>query len=349
MLISSLLLITLGVVIIYSSSPALAIQQVIFCVIGTLGYLFLRSLDYRNLNSMIKPLYIINLILLIIVFLLGVETRGSLRWIPLGPFNLQPSEFAKFTLILTLADFWTKRLPSWKNIGLSTGWLLPFALLVFKQPDLGTTITLIFIWLVLLVAANVSVIKLLTVASVGAILTPLSWNFLHNYQKQRLLSFISPNLDPQGVGYNVIQSMIAVGSGQLFGRGLGQGTQSRLRFLPEFRTDFIFASIAEELGLLGSVIVLTLYGVIFYFLFKIISQTTDRLGELLAIGVASMIFIQVVVNIGMNSGLLPITGITLPLLSYGGSSMITVFLCLGLTASVGRFGVRKKELDIFSI
>jgi rod shape determining protein RodA len=350
MLIFSLLLTSLGIVVIYSSSQILAIQQIIFTILGVLIYFFLRFIDYRSISSVSKYLYYLILVLLVIVFLLGVETRGSLRWIPLGLFNLQPSEFSKPVLILCLASFWSLRTATWGNILKSLGILLPFAGLIFKQPDLGTTIALLFIWIVMLVASNISLLKLLVVGLTGSFLAPLFWFFLRSYQKQRFLSFISPNQDPQGIGYNVIQSMIAVGSGEFTGRGLGRGTQSRLRFLPEFRTDFIFASIAEELGLIGSLIVLALYFAVFFFLFRALSKVEDRFGELIIVGVASMLFIQIVVNIGMNAGLLPITGITLPLLSYGGSSVISVFISLGLVSSVERLGGGRKEYDgIFSL
>lgn len=346
MIIPALLLSTLGIVVIYSSSPSLAIGQAIFTILGVLIFFALQAIDYKLLSQISKYLYWGVLVLLIIVFLLGVETRGSLRWIPLGVFNLQPSEFAKPILILCLASFWKERLPTWVNIVKSFGLILPIAVLVFKQPDLGTTIALMFIWIVMLISSNISLIKLLLVASGGALFAPLVWFFLRDYQKQRFLSFISPNQDPQGIGYNVIQSTIAVGSGEFTGRGLGRGTQSRLRFLPEFRTDFIFASIAEELGLVGSLIVLVLYGLVFFFLFKALSRVEDRFGELLIIGVASMLFIQIVVNIGMNAGLLPITGITLPLLSYGGSSVVSIFLSLGLAASVDKLNAGKRRLTL---
>lgn len=349
MIIPSVLLSILGIVVIYSSSPALAIQQILFLLFGLVLFFFLSFFDFRALKGVIKSLYLVILVLLVIVFLIGFETRGSLRWIPLGLFNFQPSEFAKPILILLLADFWSKKDTSWQNIALSLGLILPIVFLIFKQPDLGTTLTIGFIYIVMLLSANISLLKFVIITSFSFGLTPLGWLFLRGYQKERFLSFLSPNSDPQGIGYNVIQSTIAVGSGELTGRGLGRGTQSRLQFLPEFRTDFIFASIAEELGLVGSLIVLSLYGLIFFFLFKIISQADDRFGELIVVGVASMIFVQMVINIGMNTGLLPITGITLPLLSYGGSSVLTIYICLGLAQSVQRFGLRRREVDTFSL
>lgn len=339
-LIPAILLSILSTVVISSSDTSLAIQQGIFAGLGIAIYLGLRIFDYRSFDQLIKPAYFIILGLLLIVFLLGTETRGSIRWIPLGPLHIQPSEFAKPFLILALAKFWSKNSATWKNILLSLGILAPVAALVFKQPDLGTTITLIFIWAILLLCSNISLKKLGILGLAGLVIVPSGWFLLKDYQRQRFLSFLSPMHDPQGSGYNVIQSMIAIGSGELAGRGLGRGTQSRLQFLPEFHTDFIFASIAEELGLVGSLIVLILYTGVFYFLFRSLTSARDRFGELITIGVASMLFIQIVINIGMNAGLLPITGITLPLLSYGGSSVLTVFLSLGLVASVETFGKR---------
>lgn len=345
MLIASLLLLILGTTVIYSSSPVLAYQQAIYGIIGGVLYFLLRSFDYRSLTVFIKPSYLIILFFLIITLILGIETRGSVRWIPLGPFNLQPSEFAKPILILALALFWSTHSPSWKNILKSFLILLPFAVLIFRQPDLGTTLTIVFIWIMILFASQISLIKLFSMGAAGLLFIPSTWFFLQDYQKQRVASFLSPTQDPQGIGFQVIQSAIAVGSGQLFGRGIGRGTQSRLQFLPEFRTDFIFAFISEELGFMGNLILLTLYGVMFYFCFRILNKVGDRFGELIVVGVMGMMVFQIVINIGMNIGLLPITGITLPLLSYGGSSVVTTLLCLGLVASVSRYGTKREDIQ----
>lgn len=343
MIIPALLLFSLGIVVIYSSSGVLALQQILFGLVGLMIVFSLRFFDYRLLRSILKPAYFLVTVLLLVTFFLGSETRGSIRWIPLGPFNFQPSEFAKPILILSLAAFWSKHLPSWKSVLKSILIFLPLAVLIFEQPDLGTALTVMFIWMVMLLAANISFKKLLMLSLVGLIILPVGWFLLHDYQRERFVSFLYPAKDPLGVGYNVIQSTIAVGSGELFGRGLGRGTQSRLQFLPEFRTDFIFATMAEELGLFGSLIILILYGVLFGMLFKLLFKLNDQFGELILIGVMSMLFFQTGVNMGMNLGLLPITGITLPLLSYGGSSLITTFLCLGLAFSVKRYGVKKRE------
>lgn len=348
MIIPIILILALGITVIFSSSQSLAIQQLIFGLMGLGGYYFMRWFDFRALSSYIKLSYGISLGLLIITWLIGFESRGSMRWISLGPVNIQPSEFAKPVMILTLAWFWSKNYASWLSILKSVLWMFPIFIMIFLQPDLGTSLTILFIWFGMLLASNISWKKLLLLFLVGMMILPTTWFFLHDYQRERLISFASPQNDPQGIGFHVIQSTIAVGSGGLFGRGLGRGTQSRLQFLPEFRTDFIFAFIAEELGFVGALIILILYALILLMVFRILIRTRDRFGELICIGVLSMFFVQIFINVGMNVGLLPITGITLPLLSYGGSSLVSTLVCLGLVASVAKFTLKKKSVEVFS-
>lgn len=335
-------LLSVGILIIYSSSRELALQQAIFAFLGLSLYIFLAGFDYRALRVLIKPLYFTVLGLLFLVIVLGVETRGSVRWIDLGFFNIQPSEFTKPILILLLADFWSKNMPTWKNIFKSFLWILPPLLLIFKQPDLGTALIIFAIWLGMFFCAKVSFKKMLILFTAIALLIPLTWFGLHDYQRQRIVSFLSPAKDPLGMGYNIIQSTIAVGSGQLFGRGLGSGTQSRLQFLPEYRTDFIFASIAEELGFLGTTLIVGIYLFLVMYSLKLAEKSADYFGFLLTCGVVSILVFQSVINIGMNIGLFPITGITLPLISYGGSSLVAIFISLGMVASVGRY---QKRID----
>lgn len=332
----SFLLISIGILVIYSSSKELAIQQLIFTAIGMIFFFLVTQIELQSIKNLIKPLYIFILIMLIAVLILGFETRGALRWIPLGIFNIQPSEFAKPILILLLAKFWSERAPDWLNILKSLVWVAPYFILVFKQPDLGSALTLIAIWLGMLLVTRISVKKILVLALIIIFVIPTSWSFLHDYQRQRILSFLAPESDPLGKGYNLIQSTIAVGSGELFGRGLGRGTQSRLQFLPEFRTDFIFASIAEELGFVGSLLLLSLYLFLLVYFLRVAQRVNNSFGLLVIMGVVSMFLFQVFVNIGMNVGLLPITGITLPLISYGGSSLIATLLSLGMVASSAR-------------
>lgn len=344
--ISILLLLSIGILVIWSSSPQLAFQQTIFAVIGLIAFFAISRFDYRAVKNLIKPFFFFLILLLAVVLVIGLEIRGSTRWITIGFINIQPSEFIKPVLILFLADFYSKNRPTWRNIFKSLLWISLPLLLVFEQPDLGTTMTLGVIWIGIIFAAGISIKKVVALLCVFLLVVPLVWLNLHDYQRDRITSFMAPEKDPLGVGYNLIQSTIAVGSGQVLGRGLGQGTQSRLQFLPEHRTDFIFASIAEELGFLGSALILGIYLFLIGYCLKISTQTNDFFGFLIIAGTVSILIFQVAVNIGMNIGLLPITGITLPLISYGGSSSIATLIMLGMIASIAR---SRRSVDIISV
>lgn len=341
---SSLLLISIGILVIYSSSQILAFQQSLFVVVGFLGYIIVSQLNYKSFHILVLPIYLFTLLLLLVVFILGVETRGVLRWIPIGSLNIQPSEFAKIALIIFLADFWVKRMPTIKNILLSLSLTAPFIILIFRQPDLGSALTVAAIWLGMLFASGVSFKKVAVVILISILFIPAGLLLLEDYQKLRIAGFLAPHADPLGTGYNLIQSTIAVGSGQLWGRGLGQGTQSRLRFLPEYRTDFIFASIAEEMGFVGASIILFSYLILLIYCLRVSWRASDFFGSLIAAGVSSQLLFQGFVNIGMNLGLLPITGITLPLVSYGGSSLVATLMSLGFVSSVAK-SERKIDID----
>lgn len=343
LLLPTSLILSLGILVIYSSDPGLALSQAIFAVIGLFFFWLLSFADFSIENRLALVIYGVVVLLLLVVLALGFETRGSLRWIPIGPIKLQPSELAKPALIFVLSQFWLKRMPNFKNLGLSLLMTSPSLLLTFLQPDLGTTLTLLMIWLFMLIGANVSTYKLGLMSLFSTLVLPLAWYFLKDYQKNRITSFLYPEKDPLGSGYNAIQSMIAVGSGQLIGLGLGHGTQSRLQFLPEFRTDFIFASIAEEFGLVGTILVFALYGFLLSRVLMITAHTKARLSSVIGLGVFGMLCFQALVNIGMNLGLLPVTGITLPLISYGGSSAVSTLVCLGFVASISRFQTRKNN------
>lgn len=341
--ISILLLSSIGILVIFSSSTELALQQVLFLLLGFVIYFFISQTDYRFMGNLINPLYVITVFLLILILILGFETRGAIRWIPLGFINIQPSELAKPVLLLSLSYFWSIKLPTWVNIFKSILYLLPILFLVFRQPDLGTTLTLFAIWAGLLFLAKISVKKLFLLLLIGFLTIPIFWFTLRDFQKERITNFLSPGKDPLGLGYNLIQSTIAVGSGNMFGRGLGRGTQSRLQFLPEYRTDFIFAAISEEMGFLGSLLIITIYIYLISYCLRVAAKSKFYLGYLIASGVAVMIAFQASVNIGMNIGILPITGITLPLISYGGSSIISTLISLGLVSSVSRY---VEQIDI---
>lgn len=338
--ISVVLLLSISIMVLLSSANNLAIQQVNYAIFGMVLYFFISSFDYHLYKDFAKIGLFFILALLILVLILGFETRGAIRWIPLGIINIQPSEFAKPVLIIFLANFWANNPTSWTNLAKSLFFIIPILLLIFKQPDLGTSLTVASLWFGTLFITRINFKKLLTIFILILMSLPIFWYTLQDYQKQRITSFLSPNSDSLGVGYNLIQSTIAVGSGEIFGRGLGYGTQSRLQFLPEYRTDFIFATIAEEFGFLGSVVLLGIYFFLISYCFLVASKS-DYFGCLISTGVAIMLFFQVLVNIGMNLGLLPITGITLPLVSYGGSSLISTLISLGFVASVAR----KKRLE----
>lgn len=345
---NAFLLMMAGVLFIYSASfrnsGEFAVRQLVWMGVSV-GFLFLTvGLGYRFFLGISYVLYLFALIFLILVDIAGGIHLGAQRWIELGPFSFQPSEFAKLALILTLANFLGSR-NLWEGearVIAATSALVGIPLVfIMKQPDLGSAALLVPLGVVLLFFWGIRY-RYLIVTSLGALLaSPFAWNLLKGYQKKRILVFLNPNLDPLGSGYTAIQSKIAVGAGGLFGKGWLHGTQSQLDFVPEHHTDFIFSVIGEELGFFGSLFLLLLYGTLFYQIFQLIDRTTDMKGKLLGVGILTIFFFQVLVNIGMSFGLFPITGITLPLISYGGSSLVANAIALGLLASV------YKERSIF--
>jgi len=305
-----------------------------------LGFLFLTItifIDYHNLERYSKLIYFGTVVLLIMVIFAGRSTYGARRWLAIGPFDFQPSEFAKIALIAFLADFLSKNKQKMDNFFY---YLLPFAytglliLLVFMQPDLGTSLVYLAILIIMLFAVGVKIKYLVFtfLASLSSI--PVLWIFLKDYQKNRLILFLNPNLDPLGGGYNVIQSRIAIGSGGFLGNGIFSGLQSQLNFLPAQHTDFLFSVVGEELGFVGTILLLGLYAIILWRGIKIALEARDLLGSLLAAGAVSFLFFHIVVNIGMAMGMLPATGLPLPFLSYGGSFMISNLMVVGVLLNV---------------
>jgi len=331
----------IGLLALGGMSPALLVSQLVFLGIGLLAFWFFSHFDYLNHQYLLKHYAVGGLVLLLLPFLFGIATRGAVRWIPLGSFTLQPSEIIKPFLILILAWFLSRSAP--KLLELKTGLIylgllaVP-ALLIFKQPDLGSALVVAAIWLVMLLMSKAPKTYLVILLLLAAVVSPLTWRFLADYQKQRLTSFIDPYADPKVSGYQLIQSVVAVGSGGFLGRGLGHGFQSQLNFLPERQTDFVFATIAEELGTLGAGSLLVLYALLLLRLLKIAKNTSDNFSFLIVIGVFALMTIQGMVNIGMNLGLMPITGVTLPLVSAGGSSLLTTLICLGLVYNISTKG-----------
>ena len=267
----------------------------------------------------------------------GTSALGAQRWIQLGPITIQPSEFSKLIMIICTAALLSDRigkLNTWRSllpIALFVG--IPF-LLVLKQPDLGTSLVFLAIALGMLFISNIKMSLLRNASIVGIILAPIGWHFLKDYQKSRILVFLDPNADPFGAGYHIIQSKIAIGSGELFGKGLFQGTQSQLNFLPENHTDFIFSVIGEELGFLGCLFILFLYFILIYRGLITAKECKDPFGMLLATGIVSMWAFQILVNVGMTCGIMPVTGIPLPFMSYGVSALTTNMMAMGILMSI---------------
>ena len=306
-------------------------------VVDLMIILFFSRFDYAKLKKYAKPLYILNLLMLVAVMFVGTSALGAQRWIQLGPITLQPSEFSKLIMIICTASILSDRvgqLNTWRQvlpIGLYVG--IPF-LLVLKQPDLGTSLVFLAITFGMLFVGRIKMSLLRNVFLAGVVLAPVGWHFLKDYQKSRITVFLNPNADPFGAGYHIIQSKIAIGSGGVFGKGYMHGSQAQLEFLPERSTDFIFAVIGEEFGLLGQLLVLTLYGVIIGRALYMAMQSQDTFSRLTVGTIALSFFVYVFVNSGMVSGILPVVGVPLPLISYGGTSMVTLLAGFGILSSL---------------
>ena len=337
-----------GILFIYSASyhdlGNYEAKQIFWVLIGLVVLVLVPWIGYRPFLSVSYPFYILTLILLVLVDFFGSKVLGAQRWLMLGPIAVQPSEFAKLGALLAVVNFLGSHHP-WegqtKTVSIALLLLAVPLFLVVKQPDLGTALLFIPMSVVMLFLWGVRKRFLVASFSALALAAPLAWGFLKEYQKKRLLVFINPSLDPLGSGYTAIQSKIAVGSGGLWGKGYLAGTQTQLNFVPEHHTDFIFCVIGEEWGFLGSLLVLCLYGFLFHSIFLIMQHTTDVKAKMLCGGVLALLFSHVIINIGMTIGLMPIAGVPLPLVSYGGSSFIMTCMCLGLVLSV------YKERSIF--
>ncbi|AZZ36465.1 rod shape-determining protein RodA [Bdellovibrio sp. qaytius] len=318
----------------------LFIQQIVWLTAGWTIFFVMTFIDYLWINRLVWFIYIVNVFALVYVDFFGKVVLGGQRWIDLHFFRYQPSETMKLCLILVLSKILITRNPEGPGMSMRD-LLFPFVLLfvpfilTMKQPDLGTAMMLMLIGGTLLFFVKIRKSILVTLVVLGAVALPVIWKYaLKDYQRHRVYTFISPDSDPQGKGYNSIQSRIAVGSGQFFGKGFRQGTQSQLEFLPERHTDFIYSVLSEEWGFVGSIAVLTTFVFLFLVCFEIASRARDKFGALIVVGVSSYLFWHMFINIGMVIGLLPIVGVPLPLLSYGGSGMLTTMAGMGLISSV---------------
>ena len=339
-----------GLVAVYSatrSQPALTggdpffflKRQLLWLLIGLLGLVLIFLLDYEALARLHRPIYCCCLLLLALVLKFGSGPGLAMSWISLGSFRFQPSELAKLGLIVVLATHLGRRADAAARFP-TLGWsfllvIIPTGL-VLIQPDFGTAMVFLALWLGIVLAGGVRVSHLFLVLLACTLVFGAAWrlNLLRPHQKQRLTSFLHPRADPLGASYQLLQSRIAVGSGQLLGKGLFRGTQGQLRFIPEHHTDFIFTVVGEEFGFLGAGLLILLYFLLLWRGLQIARRARDRLGALLAVGVVSMLGFHVFINIGMTLGLLPITGIPLPLFSYGGSNLLASLLALGLLLNI---------------
>jgi rod shape determining protein RodA len=342
-----LIIFSLGGLVLFSLDSRLFFNQLIFFILSLIPFFLLASFDYRIFKGFYFYLYGASLFLLLLTFALGRLTRGVTRWIAIGGFNLQPAELVKPLLILAFSSSILRfNLKKIKNIALYLFFLLLPAILVFKQPDLGNSLVLLVIWLAVILQRGLKKKYIFLGLVVFFAFLPLSWRVLKPYQKERIISFANPESDPLDSGYNLIQARIAVGSGQFLGKGLGGGSQSQLRFLPERHSDFIFACLGEELGFVGASFLILVFLILILRILLLSQKSLDIFGSLICIGTAGMLFFQVFINIGMNLGLVPITGLTLPLVSYGGSSLLATMISLGLVQSVARQLKRETLIEI---
>jgi len=343
-LILILLLSLVGIIVMYGSTHAIphlqgiAKRQAVWVLVGLIGFGVAISFDYRHLKRFAYPLYAICVILLVILLVRGMTIKGSASWFSFGRMRMQPSEFTKLAVVIVLAAYFssrTLRIQSIRQVAIPVLLVAVPTLLILKQPDIGTAalfLPALFIMLFICGARKRVLITLMVLFLAGA---GAMYPFLKPYQKQRISIFLHPGSDALNRGYNIIQSKIALGSGQLMGKGWKQGTQTALQFLPEHHTDFIFSSLGEQFGYLGCMGLLLLYGMLIARGIRIARDAQDFFGCYLVIGLLAIFVIHILVNVGMSVGLLPVTGLTLPFISYGGSSLLTNFLLFGLVVNVG--------------
>jgi rod shape determining protein RodA len=339
-----LALVAVGLTMIYSATRAemgtrKLVLQAIWVLVGLALMFLFACVDYSRWQSLAVPLLGATVLLLIVVLGLGHLVKGAARWIPLGPLNIQPSELLKIALILALSGFLASREEEVEDFGLvikSLAYMGVPALLVLAQPDLGTPVLLFLVWLTMAVVAGCRLPQLGGITLAFLMLFVAAWglNIIRPHQKERLAAFLETDTDPRGANWQQKQSLIAIGSGHFLGKGLFRGTQSRLRFVPDQETDFIFTVIGEEGGFVGSALVLGLFGLLLYRALAIAASAKDTSGRVMASGIAGMLLVHVVVNIGMATALGPVKGMPLPFVSYGGSNMLTMMVAAGLLQSI---------------
>ncbi len=340
------ILAVVGVINLYSATSVgrasladVYIQQVYWLVFGGILATLAAAIDYRHYERLGYALYGLGVVLLVLVFILGRDIRGSSRWIYIGSFSFQPSEFMKLFLIIALAKYLHD---DPRSEGRSLRDLAVPALiagvpmfLVLEQPDLGTALILLLIFVTICALTRIHWRSLATLAAAGAVLLPLTWSYvLKDYQKQRITAFLNPDSNILGSGWHAHHARVAIGNGGIFGQGFMRGTQNQFLFLPDQHSDFPFAVFAEDWGFVGSILLVCLYGFLVLWAIRVAATAKDRFGAVLAVGVGSLIFWHAIFNLGMVTGILPVVGVTLPLFSYGGSSVLTVLMGIGLLMNV---------------
>jgi rod shape determining protein RodA len=327
-----ILLSTIGFTLLKAVSPELANTQLLFIGISTAFFLLFSQTDYLLFFSLFTIEYFLSLIFLLTPYLFGTISRGAVRWIQIGSFSLQPSEVIKPFLVIAFSMIASSQID--KKLILLILSVIPPSAIIFLQPDLGTTLVILVGWSTLLLTQISFKTVLVTLVSLSILAAPVYNFLLHDYQRQRIQTFINPYQDPLGKGYHVIQSIIATGSGGFLGKGLGHGTQSQLRFLPEYHTDFIFATLSESFGFIGSLAVVITYMFLIWRIYQISQMAASKSSSFFCIASAALLSFQIFVNIGMNIGLAPVTGVTLPFLSYGGSSLLSLGITIGIINSI---------------
>ncbi len=347
LLVPILILTSLSLVTLFSLNPVFFRGQFFLLCLSIIAFLFFSQSNSSVLKFYSKPIYIFSLVILAIVLVVGIESRGAVRWLEIFGFRIQFSEIIKPFLAISLASYLSNLTKlNFREFAMSLLLLVPIFLLIFFQPDLGNAMIFAIVVLLTLLYRGFSFKYFFVTFLPFVAAIPFLFGFLHDYQKQRLLTFINPSSDPLGTSYNVIQSVIAVGSGMFMGKGIGQGTQSGLRFLPERQTDFIFATISEQLGFIGVMIVLTCFAFLLYKIMLYIINSPDNFSRIFFSIFFLTTAVQLFVNIGMNMGIMPIVGVTLPFVSYGGSSLLSNFIFLGFLSSINKTYKGKSILSI---
>jgi rod shape determining protein RodA len=342
----TLAIVALSLLAIFSASRGghemasrLVSRQIIWAALGTVALLLISTIDHQAYQRVANRIYIVNLFLLIAVFVVGKPIKGAQRWITVGPAVIQPSEIAKIAIIISLAAFLVARRDQIREFPLVVKsflyTVLPM-LLILKEPDLGTSVVLLAIWFGMLYFAGARLRHLAAFALAGILVFGAMWHTGHvkDFQKKRLVTFINPQADPKGSAYHIRQSKIAIGSGKFLGKGYLHGTQKKLHFIPEQHTDFIFTVVGEELGFVGGAMLLLLYLCLLQRTAAIMMTAEDQMGRLISGGILSMFLFQIFVNMGMTMGIMPVAGVPLPLFSYGGSSLLTCLISIGILAGI---------------